>query len=244
MVYKRLGELLIAAEYITPEQLNKALEIQKKVPGKKLGEILVEQGFTTQRRVYKMLERQLGVEFIDLTGMAISKEMTRIVPRSIARKYNVVPVQATRETLSLAMADPLNFVATDAVKMVAKRKVVPMLATAEAITRTITDLYGSESAEKALQDLKSTEDQPPPTSRTSPPPTSSAPIPKMQPPPSVWSTASWNTLSTRTAPIFTWSPVRAPCLSACVSTVCCGRFSWFPRIPRARSLPVSRSWAT
>ena len=159
MVYKRLGELLIAAEYITPEQLNKALEIQKKVPGKKLGEILVEQGFTTQRRVYKMLERQLGVEFIDLTGMAISKEMTRIVPRSIARKYNIVPVQATRETLSLAMADPLNFVATDAVKMVAKRKVVPMLATAEAITRTITDLYGSESAEKALQDLKSTEDQ-------------------------------------------------------------------------------------
>ena len=57
------------------------------------------------------------------------------------------------------MVDPLNFVATDAVKMVAKRKVIPMLATAEAITRTITDLYGSESAEKALQDLKSTEDQ-------------------------------------------------------------------------------------
>ena len=72
MVYKRLGELLIANEYITPEQLNKALEIQKKVPGKKIGEILVEQGYTTQNRVYKMLERQLGVQFIDLTGMVIS----------------------------------------------------------------------------------------------------------------------------------------------------------------------------
>ena len=73
MVYKRLGELLIANEYITPEQLNRALEIQKKTPGKKIGEILVEQGYTTQRRVYKMLERQLGVAFIDLTGMVISK---------------------------------------------------------------------------------------------------------------------------------------------------------------------------
>ena len=40
MVYKRLGELLIANEYITPEQLNKALEIQKKTPGKKIGEIV------------------------------------------------------------------------------------------------------------------------------------------------------------------------------------------------------------
>ena len=159
MIYKRLGEILIAAEYITPEQLNKALEIQKKVPGKKIGDILVEQGFTTQRRVYKALERQLGVEFIDLNGLVISKEMARIVPRSIARKYNVVPVQATQDTLSLAMNDPLNFMATDAVKMVAKRKVVPMLATTESITRAITDLYGSESAEKALQELKSTEDQ-------------------------------------------------------------------------------------
>ena len=106
MVYKRLGEMLIANEYITPEQLNKALEIQKKSTGKKLGEILVEQGFTTQRRVYKALERQLGVEFVDLTGMVIPKEMTRLVPRSIARKYNVVPVQASQDSLSLAMADP------------------------------------------------------------------------------------------------------------------------------------------
>ena len=136
MVYKRLGELLVANEYITPEQLTKALELQKKNPGKKLGEILVEHNFTTQKRVYKMLERQLGVEFIDLTGMAISKEMPRLVPRSLARKYNVVPVQATQDTLSLAMADPLNFVATDAVRLACKRKVVPMLATAEAITRT------------------------------------------------------------------------------------------------------------
>ena len=158
MVYKRLGELLVANEYITPEQLTKALEFQKKHPGKKLGEILVEHGYTTQRRVYKMLERQLGVEFIDLTGMVISKEMPRLVSRALARKYNVVPVQATQDTLSLAMADPLNFVATDAVRQACKRKVIPMLATSEAITRAITDLYGSESAEKALQELKGSED--------------------------------------------------------------------------------------
>lgn len=159
MVYRRLGEMLIANEYITEEQLKKALEIQRKVPGKKIGEILVEQGFTTQKRVYQMLERQLGVEFIDLAGAVIPKEMARLVPRSIARKYNVIPIQATADTLRLAMSDTLNFMATEAVRMVTKRKIVPMLATSEAITRAITDLYGSESAEKALQDLKTTEDQ-------------------------------------------------------------------------------------
>ena len=159
MVYKRLGEMLIANEYITEEQLKKALEIQRKHPGKKIGEILVEQGFTTQKRVYKMLERQLGVEFIDLTGTVVPKEMARLVPRSIAKKYSVIPVSATADTLSLAMADSLNFMATEAVRKVAKRKVVPMLATAEAINRAINDLYGSESAEKALQELKGAEEQ-------------------------------------------------------------------------------------
>ena len=157
MVYKRLGEMMIAAEYITEEQLNKALEIQKKTPGKKLGDILLEQGFTTQRRLYAMLERQLGVSFVELTGAAIPKEMARLLPRSLAKKYNVVPVEADANTLKLAMADPLNFVAEEAVRLAARRKVVKLLAAPEAITRAIADLYGSESAEKALQDLKTEE---------------------------------------------------------------------------------------
>ena len=159
MVYKRLGEMLIAKEYITPQQLENALEIQKKSAGKKIGEILVEQGFTTQNRVYRTLEIQLGVEFVDLTRKLIPKEMSRLVPRAVARKYSVVPVLATCEALFLAMVDPLNFVASEAVRKIVRRKVVPMLATTEAVDRSIHDLYGSESAEKALQELKSTEEE-------------------------------------------------------------------------------------
>ena len=159
MVYKRLGEMLIAKEYITPQQLENALEIQKKSAGKKIGEILVEQGFTTQNRVYRTLEIQLGVEFVDLTRKLIPKEMSRMVPRAVARKYSVVPVLATSEALFLAMVDPLNFVASEAVRKIVRRKVVPMLATTEAVDRSIHDLYGSESAEKALQELKSTEEE-------------------------------------------------------------------------------------
>ena len=41
MVYKQLGEMLVAAEYITEEQLNAAQENQRKQPEKKIGEILV-----------------------------------------------------------------------------------------------------------------------------------------------------------------------------------------------------------
>ncbi len=155
MLNKRLGDLLVAAEYITPEQLHRAMDILKRNPGKKLQDIVVEQGFTTQRRAYKTMEKMLGAEYIDLTSMVLPKELTRLVPRSIARKHNVVPVRSDPESLWLAMADPLNFVATEAVRMATHRKVIAMLATPEAITRSINDLYGSESAEKALEELKS-----------------------------------------------------------------------------------------
>lgn len=160
MVYKRLGEMLVSASYITQGQLNMALDLQKKFPGKKIGEILVENGFTTQERVYRMLEKQLGVEFVDLTKVSIPRELSRLMSKAVAKKYGVVPVQADAATLYLAMSDPTNFVASDAVRMVVKRKVVPMLATAEAISRAITDLYGSESAERALQELQGTQIEP------------------------------------------------------------------------------------
>ncbi len=157
MVYKRLGELLIAAGDLEQSQLDIALELQKATPGKKIGEILVEQGFVSQHRLYQTLEKQLGVEFIDLSNTFLPRELTRLVPRSIARKHQVVPVESSPTELRLAMTDPLNFVAAEAVRLAVRRKVVPMLATPEAVTRAINDLYGSESAEKALQDLKSTE---------------------------------------------------------------------------------------
>lgn len=157
MVYKRLGELLVANKTINESQLKIALDIQRKSPGKKLGEILVAQGFTTQPLIYKALERQLGAEYIELSGMELPKEIAQLVPRSLATKYNVIPVRFTDDVVHLAMADPLNFVATDAIAMATKRKVVPMLASEDALNRAISNLYGSESAEKALSELQSNE---------------------------------------------------------------------------------------
>lgn len=158
MVYKRLGEMLVTAGHITREQLNTALELQKTNPNKKIHEILIEKGFIPQLQVYQMLEKYLDVKFVDLPTLEIPRELSRLVPQALAKKYGVVPVEAEPDTLYLAMSDPLNFLATDAVRMTVKRKVVPFLATPEAIERAISDLYGSVSAEKALQELSGGDD--------------------------------------------------------------------------------------
>jgi len=154
LAYKSIGEMFVASGKITEDQLRRAIEVQKK-NGKKLGEVLSDLGYVSQRGVYEMLARQFGVSFIDLTTLTISKEMAKILPRSIARKYNLVPISSDDESIHVAMADPRNFVAIDEVRLSTKRKVIPMLANEESISRAINELYGSQSAEKALKDLDS-----------------------------------------------------------------------------------------
>ena len=88
MVYKRLGELLVASKTINESQLKIALDVQRNNPGKKLGEIIVNQGFATQSQIYKALERQLGAEYIELSGMDIPKEMAQIISRSRSMACN------------------------------------------------------------------------------------------------------------------------------------------------------------
>ncbi len=159
MVYKRLGEMLVANNTITVEQLNKALEVQKRYGGRKIGKILVDLGYITQKKLYETLEKQLNVKFIDLSNAVIPKELASVLPNSIARKHNVVPVSCDNDSISIAMVDPLNFVAIDEVRMATKRKVIPMLAENDPIRRAITDIYGSETAEKALKELRGNDDE-------------------------------------------------------------------------------------
>lgn len=149
-----MGELFVISGEITEEQLNRAREVQNK-NGKMIGQVLSELGYVSQRSVYEMLARQSGVQFVDITNFVIPKEMSRILPRSIARKFTLVPLNEANGTIRIAMTDPRNFVAIDEVKLATKRKVEIVLSTEESIVRAVTDLYASETAEKALQDLKS-----------------------------------------------------------------------------------------
>ena len=157
MIYRRLGAKLIETDHITEAQLNRALEIQKEQPGKRLDEILIGEGFASRSLVYSTLEQQMGVTYVDLTGCRLDRNLIELVPLNVAKKYQVIPLEFREDTLYLAMLDPLNFLATDAIRQTIKRKVVPMLADAEGIRHAMDLLYGSVTAQKALQELSDEE---------------------------------------------------------------------------------------
>ena len=153
MAYRRLGELLVAAGAITEEELERGLALQKGTKDR-LGTVLIANNIITEDELITALQMQLGIEFVDLTRVNIPTELAQTVPHSIARQYQVVPVRVVKDELFLAMADPLNFYAVEEARKAARKKIVPMVATAAAVERSIRVLYGSEGAARAIEEMK------------------------------------------------------------------------------------------
>lgn len=148
----RLGEMLVQAGALTEEQVNEAL--QKQIgSGKRLGAVLIEEGYITEDQLIDVLRMQLGIEFIDLNKTKIDPEMATIVPRNIARTNRVVPVRMYNNKLYLAMEDPLNFRAIEAVKEKTRKKVVPLIAYSNAISRALSVVYENEGAALAMKEM-------------------------------------------------------------------------------------------
>lgn len=158
MKYTRLGDLLIDAGVIDEEQLSKALAAQKETH-QRLGETLISTGVITRRQLIEALQVQLGIDYIDLSEIEIDPEMTKLVPRNLAKKNSIVPVRTRGDELYLAMSDPLNFIATEEARAASRKRIVPMIATQSGIDHAISVLYGTVGAKRAIREMQQEAEQ-------------------------------------------------------------------------------------
>ncbi len=150
---KRLGELLLGKAYITEDQLKTALSIQK-TSGKKLGNILVDSGTITEDQLVEVISERLNIPRLNLSSLVINPQVIATIPVDVAKRYRVLPVFKMGNTLTVAMADPLNVIALDEIKYITKciirRAVVGQKAVSDAIDRyysvadSVRDILGTE----------------------------------------------------------------------------------------------------
>jgi type IV pilus assembly protein PilB len=151
----KLGELLLKAQLINQQQLTRALEEQKNTGGK-LGEVLQRLGYVTEDDIIECLSHQFGVPSINLRHFEIDPNVAKIIPVDLARKYNVIPVNKTGATLTLAMTDPTNIFAMDEITFMTGYRVEPVVASEEAIRERIDRNFGSSrelELKKVMEDL-------------------------------------------------------------------------------------------
>src|SRR5919206_4649937 len=88
-----IGEILVSRGYITPDQLNAAVEAQRGLPTPEaLGDTLVSMGYLSQRDKWRSLAEQWGVEFVDLETFPVDAEVVKLVGQEICRRYKAIPV--------------------------------------------------------------------------------------------------------------------------------------------------------
>ena len=97
---------------------------------------------------------QLGIDFVDLSNVILPTELTNVIPKSLAKKYNMVPVKVTPDDVYLAMSDPMNLIAQEEARAAARRRIIPMVSTKIAIERAVMQLYGNEGAARAIEDMR------------------------------------------------------------------------------------------
>ncbi|MFZ2493264.1 MAG: type IV-A pilus assembly ATPase PilB [Thermoanaerobaculia bacterium] len=155
----RLGELLTKASLITQDQLKEALRVQKETGGK-LGETLIKLHFVSEEDITECLSQQFGVPSINLAHFEIDPGVIKLIPADVARKYNILPVNKTGATITIAMADPTNVFAMDDIKFMTGYNVEPVVASELGIKASIDNYYGSTSSlelKKVMEDLQQAE---------------------------------------------------------------------------------------
>ena len=150
----RLGEALVLSNAITEEQLQQALEEQK-TSGKKLGELLIDKGLITEDLIAQILGAQLGYPIIDLSNITISPDVQNLVPSSVLKKSQVLPIEFAEDNINIlrvAMADPLDVNAMDDISIITGCQIEPLIATPRSVMVAIDKFYGSDEVASALEE--------------------------------------------------------------------------------------------
>lgn len=150
---KPLGELLIDKQFITPKQLEKAQE-KERASGESLRKILISMGFVSDNDISQAIGEQLGIKFADLKEMELDPELIKSVPDNLAQRYKVIPVGQNEDKLVLAMADPLDVVALDDIRLITGFNIEPLIATEQAIIAAIGKYYGVTDIAEAQETAK------------------------------------------------------------------------------------------
>ncbi len=136
-----LAELLTEAGMVSPEEVNQARAAHS--GGESLVEYLLAHTALTQDNVAKTLAANAALPFIRLGDVTFDPAITQAVTDEVATRYRVIPVMDDGMTLTVAIADPLNFDAMDTLPHVIGRQLTMVCVTQKDVDEHLRQFYNS-----------------------------------------------------------------------------------------------------
>ncbi|HIF9358601.1 TPA: GspE/PulE family protein [Photobacterium damselae] len=111
---KRLGDLLVEENIIAQSELEQALAEQHNT-GRKLGDTLISMGFISEQQMLEFLSRQLGIPLVNLSRIKIDSDAVSLLSEVHARRLRALAIGRNGNTVRVAMSDPADLTAQEAV---------------------------------------------------------------------------------------------------------------------------------
>jgi Type II secretory pathway, ATPase PulE/Tfp pilus assembly pathway, ATPase PilB len=153
---EKILKIFIEKHLLKETDLEKALKVQREKGGS-LSDILVELGLISRDELMIALSQELGIPPINLSRYKIDPNVIKLIPKKMAKRYQIVPISKMSNTLVVAMVDPLNIFAIDDIKAITGFNISPIITTDKDIKEAISQYYEENAytaIEKIVDDMK------------------------------------------------------------------------------------------
>ncbi len=137
---EHIGDLLVRENMISLSQLQEAQELQKRTGGR-VGYHLTKLGYIGEQELTQFLSERYGVPAIELDEFEIDEDVIMLIPREVAEKHMLIPINRAGNSLIVAMSDPSNIFAIDDIKFLTGYNIEVVVASEEAIRKAIERYY-------------------------------------------------------------------------------------------------------
>lgn len=152
----RIGEIAVEKGFITREQLNKAISVQK-VTKEPLLKILTDMGVITDVQAAQILAEQWHYEYVDLLNYPVDKESLRLVDPERQKYYQFFLMKKENGIHHVAISDPTNIETLDYIRLAFGERLKLYVTTRPAVIQSIEKYYEMETAlKKAEQEVTDT----------------------------------------------------------------------------------------
>jgi type IV pilus assembly protein PilB len=153
MVKDRMGEILLRSNKITMQQFEKAKK-ESGETGESITSALIKMGSVNEDEMVKFVAHKYGMQVFPLENFEIDEDLRGIgVDEKFCREHQLIPVSRSGQTLIVAMADPSNLSAKDALGyMTNGLKISPTVASPRVINEAIDAFYGQQDNLGAMFD--------------------------------------------------------------------------------------------
>lgn len=145
----KIGDVLKEQGYLTDEDLNKALEIQKQSSGKRLGEVLIEQGYITENQMLQAMAAKMDCQVVNINTLSVEIAAVGKIPIQVAQKYCMLAIGNEGGRLQVIVNDPLNFYGLEDVRQITGMELEILLSEKAPLEKAIRYYYSEISAKKA-----------------------------------------------------------------------------------------------